>query len=87
MVRTSDTDVLVILIDIIGQQRREVRTMGNIIMDCETGRENVPYKDIKWDDIYIYELQYLTIITTPVKLIVIVFIVLIFFRYSNLEES
>ena len=34
MVRASDTDVLVILIGALGQQRREVRSMANIIMDC-----------------------------------------------------
>ena len=33
-------------------------------------------------DIYIYELKYLTIITSPVKLIIIVFK---FFKCSNLE--
>ena len=37
MVRASDTDVLVILICTLGQQRREVRTMANIIMDCGMG--------------------------------------------------
>ena len=35
MVRASDTDVLVILIGALGQQRREVRSVANIIM--ETG--------------------------------------------------
>ncbi len=36
MVRASDTDVLVILIGTLGQQRREVRSMGTVIMDCGT---------------------------------------------------
>jgi hypothetical protein len=37
IVRSSDTDVLVILIGALGQQRREVRAMANIIMDCGVG--------------------------------------------------
>lgn len=37
MVRASDTDVLVILIGALGQQRREVWAMANIIMDCGMG--------------------------------------------------
>lgn len=37
IVRASDTDVLVILIAAIGQQRREVRSVANIIMDCGMG--------------------------------------------------
>ena len=37
MVRASDTDVLVIRIGALGQQRREVRSTSNIIMDCGMG--------------------------------------------------
>jgi len=37
IVRASDTDVLVILIGALGQQRPEVRSMANIIMDCGMG--------------------------------------------------
>ena len=37
IVRASDTDVLVILIGALGQQRREVRAMANIIMDYGMG--------------------------------------------------
>uniref|UniRef100_A0A8C4WVR7 Uncharacterized protein n=1 Tax=Eptatretus burgeri TaxID=7764 RepID=A0A8C4WVR7_EPTBU len=40
MVRASDTDVLVILIVALGQQRREVRSMANIIMDCGMGNSD-----------------------------------------------
>lgn len=36
IVRASDTDVLLILISAHGQQRREVRAMTNILMDCGT---------------------------------------------------
>ena len=37
LVRASDTDVLVILIGALWQQRREVRSLANIIMDCGMG--------------------------------------------------
>ncbi|XP_030837116.1 uncharacterized protein LOC105437992 [Strongylocentrotus purpuratus] len=37
MVRASDTDVLVILIGALGKQRREVRAMKSVIMDCGMG--------------------------------------------------
>ena len=37
MVRASDIDVLVIQIAVLRQQRREVRTMANIIVDCGMG--------------------------------------------------
>ncbi|XP_068212466.1 uncharacterized protein [Palaemon carinicauda] len=37
LVRASDTDVLVILIGLIGNQRPEVRSMTTVIMDYETG--------------------------------------------------
>lgn len=37
IVRASDTDVLVILIGAVGQQRPEVRSMANIVMDCGMG--------------------------------------------------
>lgn len=34
IVGASDTDLLVILIDAIGTQRPELRSMANIILDC-----------------------------------------------------
>ncbi len=37
IVRASDTDVLVILIGILGQQRPEVRSAAKVIMDCGQG--------------------------------------------------
>ena len=37
IVRASDTDVIVILIGAVGQQRPELRSMANIIMDCGMG--------------------------------------------------
>ncbi|KAG1710383.1 hypothetical protein GQR58_002668 [Nymphon striatum] len=48
IVRASDTDVLVILIDALGQQRLEVRSMTNIIMDCGMGnsRSNINVSNI-----------------------------------------
>ena len=35
--KASDTDFLVILLAAIGQQRKEVRSMTKIIMDCGMG--------------------------------------------------
>ena len=37
IVRASDTDILVILIGVIGQESREDRTIADIIMDCGMG--------------------------------------------------
>jgi hypothetical protein len=37
IVRASDTDILVILIGVIGQESREDRTIAGIIMDCGMG--------------------------------------------------
>lgn len=39
IVRASDTDVLVILIGALGQQRPEVRSMRSVIMDCGMGND------------------------------------------------
>lgn len=39
IIRASDTDVLVILIGALGQQRPEVRSMVRIIMDCGKGND------------------------------------------------
>lgn len=39
IIRASDTDVLVILIGALGQQRPELRSMVRIIMDCGNGND------------------------------------------------
>ena len=37
--RASDTDVLVILIGVLGNQRVEIRSMTEVVMDCGKGND------------------------------------------------